>query len=139
MLMCSAFVIPVYPFAPFFCQVAPPTCSSRVISALGNSHYKLQCYRPTRSHWCASPAFSVTSLEPKNPANSNYGLKYFCRNTSKTQPSDQGEDYCLLHAQTRRSLGRVNDVPSKRAGRRPVESNRGLEGLPAHLHTPQSL
>lgn len=45
------------------------------------------------------------------------------------QLSDQGEDHCLLHAQTQWSLGRVNDVPFKWAGRRPVESIRGLEGL----------
>lgn len=60
-------------------------------------------------------------------------------NTSKIQLSDPGEDYCLVHAQAQWILGRVNDMPSKQAGRRPVESNRGLEGLPAHLHTPQSL
>lgn len=47
----------------------------------------------------------------------NYGLTSLCRKSSSMQRADQREDYCLLHAQTQWSSGRVNHMPSKPAGK----------------------
>jgi len=138
MLLCCALVIPVYPSPShlLFARLTPSTCSSRVTSALGNSHHKPQRSRQTESLCCASPVFCLTFLEPKKPQNIIHGLTYFCRNTSKMQPSDQGEDYPLLHAQTRWSLGRVNDVPPNELDAEQGKAT-GSWGSACSPHTPQ--